>query len=577
MMANEFPVHLHFSQTNMGNQLNFGVLQTENFGDVDRSGIRNNSRMMLKEQNIHVKDTNYNVNNFRFPINLSYMECRNDLENRSVNEMDNYNLQIDGSTDNKMLPHFQLSTLNNRVNGVRNCKQKLKENFRSKTSQGYESDESCASQASDKNGKSKILRDNCRLQKAFIYNRCNSPNFYLHPFTPQQPNSNYNRTRCYSNSITRPVRNKKHSSSDDMVRRVHGLMERFTSRANTLLLNPIMGFHKSGSPWDELDQSIWETYHTRVQKKEKYIQKLQLWSKLYLHIGNLLDRFGLFMVGSTMSGLATDNSDIDMCLLVRTFSNDPRSDSVRYLDLIRSYLLQCDFVTSPEVIHAKVPILKFMDSEKRFEIDLNCNNSVGIRNTHLLHCYAHLDWRVQPLVIIVKLWAQVNHINDAKNMTISSYSLALMVIHYLQCGVTPPVIPCLHGLYPDKFSPDIEIHNIDVQEELPPFFSDNKQSLGELLVGFLHYYTFFDYDSYAISVRLGSYVPIDECRYARAPKNDPHQWKCLCIEEPFDLTNTARSVYDLETFKRIKRVFHSSYAKVIQTKRLESVVVENQR
>lgn len=36
-------------------------------------------------------------------------------------------------------------------------------------------------------------------------------------------------------------------------------------------------------------------------------------------------------------------------------------------------------------------------------------------------------------------------------MTISSYSLVLMVIHFLQYGVSPPVLPCLHAMYPDKF------------------------------------------------------------------------------------------------------------------------------
>lgn len=44
-----------------------------------------------------------------------------------------------------------------------------------------------------------------------------------------------------------------------------------------------------------------------------------------------------------------------------------------------------------------------------------------------------VDWRVRPLVLIVKLWATRQDINDAKKMTISSYSLSLMVIHYLQC------------------------------------------------------------------------------------------------------------------------------------------------
>lgn len=41
-----------------------------------------------------------------------------------------------------------------------------------------------------------------------------------------------------------------------------------------------------------------------------------------------------------------------------------------------------------ELIQAKVPILKFHDSNRDLEIDLNCNNPVGIRNTHLLYCYS---------------------------------------------------------------------------------------------------------------------------------------------------------------------------------------------
>lgn len=47
-----------------------------------------------------------------------------------------------------------------------------------------------------------------------------------------------------------------------------------------------------------------------------------------------------------------------------------------------------------------------------------------------------VDWRVKPLVLIVKLWAQFHKINSARNNTLSSYSLALMVISFLQCMYT---------------------------------------------------------------------------------------------------------------------------------------------
>ncbi|KAF5270352.1 hypothetical protein FQR65_LT05540 [Abscondita terminalis] len=379
---------------------------------------------------------------------------------------------------------------------------------------------------------------------------------------------NYNKNR--------QRRGYKRQCPEEIVRRVHGLMERFTSRVKLFKIDPLISYC---SKITQLDRSIWELFYTKAQTQDIYLHKLSLWKKLFLHITKLFDRYGLFMVGSTMSGLATKSSDIDLCLLLRSCPTDTRADALHYLDIIRNSLLNCDFAQAPEVIHAKVPILKFK-THHGFEIDLNCNNAVGIRNTHLLHCYTQLDWRVRPLVIIIKLWAQAHGINDAKNMTISSYSLALMVIHFLQCGVIPPVIPCLHGLYPDKFNPEREIHDINIQEELPPFVSDNKQNLGELLQRFLYYYATFNYEMYAISVRVASRVLIGECRYARSPKNDPHQWKYLCIEEPFDLTNTARSVYDLLTFKRIQRVFQISSNLLLETENLNCILMianENQR
>lgn len=98
-----------------------------------------------------------------------------------------------------------------------------------------------------------------------------------------------------------------------------------------------------------------------------------------------------------------------------------------------------------------MPILRFDHPENGVEVDLNYNNCVGIRNSHLLYCYTLLDWRLQPLAVMVKLWAQHHDINNAKDLTISSYSLILMVIHYLQCGVQPAILPCLHAKYPEQF------------------------------------------------------------------------------------------------------------------------------
>ena len=44
------------------------------------------------------------------------------------------------------------------------------------------------------------------------------------------------------------------------------------------------------------------------------------------------------------------------------------------------------------------------------------------------------------------------------------------------------------------------------------------------------------------------------------------------LSEPFNLTNTARSVYDQHTFQRVIRVFRQSYAKLQQTGDVTNIV-----
>lgn len=351
--------------------------------------------------------------------------------------------------------------------------------------------------------------------------------------------------------------------------------DRFLLRSHLMQIKHIPEELSDGTVWEQLSQSIWKKIVMSQQTEETYKRKMALWKYLYVTIKSYYPKYGLYMVGSTMNGFGIESSDVDMCLVIKHAEVDQRNEALSYLKEMLSIFSHCEYVENLELIQAKVPILKFRDSKQGMQVDLNCNNSVGIRNTHLLYCYGRMDWRVRPLVMIVKIWAHWHNINDAKNMTLSSYSLALMVIHFLQCAVNPSVLCCLHAAYKEKFNSSSEIGTIDIHEELEPYISENKQSLGELLVQFFQYYATFDFLQYAISVRLASVVPIDNCRLARVPKNDPNQWKLICIEEPFDLTNTARSVYDAEKFKHIRNVIARSAHALYQTRNLESIFTLN--
>jgi poly(A) RNA polymerase GLD2 len=153
----------------------------------------------------------------------------------------------------------------------------------------------------------------------------------------------------------------------------------------------------------------------------------------------------------------------------------------------------------------QVPILKFFDRAGGLEVDLSVNNPTSIRNTHLMFCYSQADYRVRPLVLAVKLWAKEHGINEARQagagcvlsltgllcrfQTLSSYSLTLMVLHYLQSGVFPAVLPCLQEQLPAVFNANVSLAKIlrmlttihqqsvifKLPYEQPPWVSRNRQ------------------------------------------------------------------------------------------------------
>lgn len=351
--------------------------------------------------------------------------------------------------------------------------------------------------------------------------------------------------------------------------------ERFLQKSQSIQVKQKPNNLLTGSIYDKLSKAVWEKFEQNQQTETTFCNKMYLWKCLLVYIRSKFPQYGLFLVGSTLNGFGSDISDVDMCLLLRNTEMDQKNEAIFRLEQILKCLKKCEFIDRLELIQAKVPILKFHSSIYNVDVDLNCNNAVGIRNTHLLYCYSQIDWRVRPLVLVVKMWAQCQNINDAKNMTISSYSLVLMVIHFLQCGVSPIILPCLHDLFKGKFDPMSDVHSIDLHEELDipssALHPRNQQSLGELLIEFFKYYNSFNYDQYAISVRSANKIPIEHCRLVRSYKNDPHQWKYLCIEEPFDFTNTARSVYDPTVFAKIKGIFKQTYQRLSKTHNLSNI------
>ena len=166
------------------------------------------------------------------------------------------------------------------------------------------------------------------------------------------------------------------------------------------------------------------------------------------------------------------------------------------------------------------------------------------------------------MVLAVKKWAQDADINDASDHTLSSYSLTLMVIFYLQAGVSPPVLPCLQETHPPMFPPESSPGSLRYERpDGEP--SENRQSLGELYSQLFYFYSLHtkwvsglttgtvsteecisrDTSERVISIRAGRFLSREFCQdFSTRHRIGPGQWNAhLLIEDPFDRTNAARS------------------------------------
>lgn len=299
-------------------------------------------------------------------------------------------------------------------------------------------------------------------------------------------------------------------------------------------------------------------------------KKLRLKSFLEETLSPIYPGCSLHLCGSSSNGFGSDSSDADFCFQLRHIrqSNNRREalPVLRQLQRLLNNDPTYSFLSECQVIPASVPILKFVDNISGCECDININNTVGVRNTHLLRAYCVVDSRVKPMVMLVKKWAKTHSINDASQGTLSSYALTLMVIHYLQGVCKPAVVPVLQRQYPKVFK-----YHGDVSELEDPFKhisrnkSENKQSLGELFIGFFKYYAVdYGWDQEYISVAKGAAYP----RYQRM-----WQRKHICIEEPFDGNNVAKSVCSLESFNKIQMKFRLAWHTLKISPSLESIKV----
>eukprot|EP00920_Eleutheroschizon_duboscqi_P025175 GHVT01062143.1.p1 GENE.GHVT01062143.1~~GHVT01062143.1.p1 ORF type:complete len:368 (-),score=74.15 GHVT01062143.1:2058-3161(-) len=181
---------------------------------------------------------------------------------------------------------------------------------------------------------------------------------------------------------------------------------------------------------------------------------------LIAEIGKAVDEAaqGLFKIfGSCTNGFWIRGSDVDLCLLRPELTTAAAMSC--FLRTLARRISVCPSVKQAIVIGARIPIIKIYDRFSKLVCDFSINNATGIENSALSFLMGQLDPRVRPLGRFIKYWAAQRRINNRTDGMLSTYTLLMQLVFFLQTR-TPAVIPPYQTieLYKATEAPPVELY-----------------------------------------------------------------------------------------------------------------------
>uniref|UniRef100_A0A182VWK7 polynucleotide adenylyltransferase n=1 Tax=Anopheles minimus TaxID=112268 RepID=A0A182VWK7_9DIPT len=228
------------------------------------------------------------------------------------------------------------------------------------------------------------------------------------------------------------------------------------------------------------------------------------------------------MFGSFRTGLYLPTSDIDLVVIGQWTMLPLRTLEI---ELINQGIAEPNSVRVLD--KASVPIVKLTDRQTQVKVDISFNMESGVQSAKLIKGFKHDYPVLEKLVLVLKQFLLQRDLNEVFTGGISSYSLILMCISFLQ----------QHRQKPNNYS-----------------------NLGVLLIEFFELYgRKFNYMKIGISVKSGRYIPKEELQREMI---DGHRPSLLCIEDPLTPGNDiGRSSYGA---LHVKQAFDYAYISLVQ-------------
>lgn len=268
-----------------------------------------------------------------------------------------------------------------------------------------------------------------------------------------------------------------------------------------------------------LHQEIEQFYNHMIPTPCEHALRVEVVSRIENVVLSLWPQARVEVFGSFRTGLYLPTSDIDLVVIGR-FEKLP----LRTLETQLAVQGIAEMSTIRVLDKASVPIVKLTDRETQVKVDISFNMQSGVQSAELIKSYKRKYPVLAKLVLVLKQFLLQRDLNEVFTGGISSYSLILMCISFLQ-------------LHPRQN------------------FTENA-NLGVLLLEFLELYgRKFNYMKTGISIKNGGrYIPKEELQRDMV---DGHRPSLLCIEDPLTQGNDiGRSSYGA---LQVKQAFEYAY------------------
>uniref|UniRef100_A0A671V0P6 Terminal nucleotidyltransferase 4A n=1 Tax=Sparus aurata TaxID=8175 RepID=A0A671V0P6_SPAAU len=274
---------------------------------------------------------------------------------------------------------------------------------------------------------------------------------------------------------------------------------------NYLLSNCTNGNYASTwTPWKTrkynpgvlgLHEEVMDFYNFMSPRPEEAAMRKEVVNRIEMIIKELWPTADVQIFGSFSTGLYLPTSDIDLVV----FGKWERPPLQELEQALRKHNVAEPF--SIKVLDkATVPIIKLTDQETEVKVDISFNVETGVKAASFIKDYVKMYPVLPYLIFVLKQFLLQRDLNEVFTGGISSYSLILMVISFLQ----------LH--------PRIDARNPN-------------ENLGVLLIEFFELYgRHFNYLNTGIRIKNGgAYIAKEEIMKGMTNGYRPSM---LCIEDP---------------------------------------------